>query len=195
MLELLSAATSSPAFLFLSLSELRAPRPPVVSTLPPLSLLPNVAQKQEIPMPTVTHGVQGVEHLYPSFRVTTTHPRVEMRNRILSYLFAPPTGPSHDLAGNPILAPTEDAVKEALRFLDVLPPRIQTPHIGAADDGEINFSWTGDGVFIDVGFRGDGHIHYYTRVESKAIRGGDEAPFTTRTLPRQLAAALVSIAT
>ena len=116
-----------------------------------------------------------------------------MRAEILSCVAAPRTGPGRDLAGNPILTPTDDAVREALRFLDLLPPQIRSPHIGAADDGEINFSWIADGVFIDVGFRGDGQLHYHARVESKAIAGGEDAPFPSRTLPRQLEAALLSL--
>ena len=118
---------------------------------------------------------------------------MEMRTEILSCVAAPRTGPGHDPAGNPILTPTGDAVREALRFVDALPPRLRPPHIGAADDGEINFSWTGDGVFIDVGFRGDGHLHYHAQVESKAIAGGEDAPFPSRTLPRRLEAALLSL--
>lgn len=118
-----------------------------------------------------------------------------MRQKILSYLEAPRAAPSYDIAGNPIVDPTDDAVREALCFLDSLPQRLRPPHIGAADDGEINFSWTGDGVFIDVGFRGDGHLHYHAKVESEAINGGGDEQFPSPALPRDLEAALVSMLT
>lgn len=116
-----------------------------------------------------------------------------LRTKILSYLDPPETQPVCDLAGNPILRPTPEAVQESLRFVEALPPLLRPPHIGAADDGEINFSWIGDGIVVDVGFRGDGHLHYFARVDSEAIKCGGEVPFTVPVLPPDLRAALIAV--
>lgn len=116
-----------------------------------------------------------------------------LRTTILSYLDLPEPRPGRDLAGNPIVRPTPGAVRESLRFVEALPPLLPPPHLGVADDGEINFSWTGEGVFIDVGFRGDGHLHYFARVDSEAIEGGGDVPFPVAVLPPTLRAALLSI--
>ena len=114
-------------------------------------------------------------------------------NRIMAYLTlgAPPE--ETDPAGNPVIYPSAEAVNDAVRFVALLPPRIPLPRVGRADDGEINFVWRGEGVFIDVGVRGDNEIVYFARVERSRIDCDGAASITASSLPRDLAAAIVSI--
>lgn len=120
-------------------------------------------------------------------------PKAPLRQRILSYLALPAEPDDKDMAGNPILTPSEAAVNEALRFLDLLSPRVPLPVVGRADDGEINFFWRRDGVFIDVGFYGDGHIHYLAQVLSLALDESESMTFPTPSLPRSLSVAIASL--
>ena len=74
--------------------------------------------------------------------------------------------------------PSPDAIDEALRFVELLPADAPTPHVSVADDGEVNFFRRGPGLFIDVGFFGDGRIHYYARVDALEIDVDGSAPFS-----------------
>lgn len=98
-----------------------------------------------------------------------------------------------DPAGNPVIHPSADAVKEAVRFVNMLPPRIPLPKVGRADDGEINLIWRNGDAFIDVSVRGDGEIVYFARVKRSGIDCDGTASITGEPLPRDLAAAIVSI--
>ena len=82
--------------------------------------------------------------------------------------------------------PSPDAIGDALRFVDLLPDDGSMPHVSAADDGEVNFFRRRDGLFVDIGFFGDGQIHYYARVEAEGIDVDRSEPFSGRSLPRDL---------
>lgn len=84
------------------------------------------------------------------------------------------------------MRPSLDAIDEALRFVELLPADAPAPHVSVADDGEVNFFRRGPGLFIDVGFFGDGRIHYYARVDALEIDVDGSAPFSGRSLPRDL---------
>ncbi len=61
------------------------------------------------------------------------------------------------------------AVNDALRFIDLIPATATLPQVALADDGEINFFWRGDGLLIDIGFVGDGMMHYYVADEAEGV--------------------------
>ncbi len=84
------------------------------------------------------------------------------------------------------IRPSPDAINEALRFVDLLPADSPVPHVSVADDGEVNFFRRGHGLFIDIGFFGDGQIHYYARVDALGIDVTGSEPFSGRSLPRDL---------
>ena len=160
-----------------------------------------------VPPPSARHrDLQSNHHAEPSLWRRETadirellgvraapNPKAPLRQRILSYLALPAEPDDKDMAGNPILTPSEAAVNEALRFLDLLSPRAPLPVVGRADDGEINFFWRRDGVFIDVGFYGDGHIHYLAQVLSLALDESESMTFPTPSLPRSLSVAIASL--
>ncbi len=50
------------------------------------------------------------------------------------------------------------------------------PHISLADDGEVNFTWSQGGVWIDLGFYGTGTFSYYARDEEGKEMFGDDMP-------------------
>lgn len=82
--------------------------------------------------------------------------------------------------------PSPAAINDALRFVDLLPAESPFPHVSVADDGEINFFRRRQGLFVDIGFFGDGQIHYYARVEAQGIDVDGSEPFSGRSLPRDL---------
>lgn len=52
--------------------------------------------------------------------------------------------------------PDEAAFADARLFLEKLAPLKITPRITLVADGEISFGWQSDGIYIDLGFYGDG---------------------------------------
>ena len=82
--------------------------------------------------------------------------------------------------------PSQAAINDALQFVDLLPADSPLPHVSLADDGEINFFRRRHGLFVDIGFFGDGQIHYYARVEALGIDVDGSEPFSGRSLPRDL---------
>lgn len=114
-------------------------------------------------------------------------------NRIRSYLTLEEPPEETDPAGNRVIYPSVAAVDDAVRFVNLLPPRTPLPKVGCADDGEIAFVWRSDSVFIDVGVRGDGEIVYFARVEKAHIDCDGTASITGSSLPRDLTAAISAI--
>ena len=88
--------------------------------------------------------------------------------------------------------PSPAAISDALRFIDLLPADGPMPHVAVADDGEVNFFRRREGLFVDVGFFGDGQIHYYARVESQGIDVDGSEPFSGRSLPRDLVIPIIA---
>ena len=75
------------------------------------------------------------------------------------------------------VAPSRAAVNDAERFARNLAiASMHLPHISAADDGEINFWWDHDGLYIDLGFFGDGTYSFYARLPNGKEIIEDEAP-------------------
>ena len=110
---------------------------------------------------------------------TAPDPKEPIRERIRSIMMA-----ADDRGeGTP---PSPAAIDDALRFVDLLPAESPVPHVSVADDGEINFFRRRQGLFVDIGFFGDGQIHYYARVEARGIDVDGSEPFSGRSLPRDL---------
>lgn len=60
--------------------------------------------------------------------------------------------------------PDAQAFKDAYTFISRLrDAMIPLPEISLADDGEINFLWSQDGVHVDLGFYGTGTYSYFAR--------------------------------
>ena len=73
--------------------------------------------------------------------------------------------------------PCERAFADARSFIRRLPPcPIRLPNIGVADDGEVNFLWDSDGIYIDLGFYGAGTFSYFARAGDGQRFYGDDLP-------------------
>ena len=110
---------------------------------------------------------------------STSDPKESLREYIRSLLVE-----SDDSVD--VTRPSPHAIGDALRFVDLLPLDSPPPHVSVADDGEINFFRRTSGVYVDVGFFGDGQIHYYARVDRLGIDVDGSQLFSGRSLPRDL---------
>ena len=82
--------------------------------------------------------------------------------------------------------PRESAFLDASKFTEQLPVPLRTaPHISLADDGEVNFSWSRDGVRIDLGFYGTGTYSFYARDKTGKEWFGDDISVISL-LPQEL---------
>ena len=73
--------------------------------------------------------------------------------------------------------PGKQAFADARAFIGQLPTcPIRLPDIGVADDGEVNFLWDGDGVYIDLGFYGTGDYSYFASDEDGQEFRCDDLP-------------------
>ncbi len=82
--------------------------------------------------------------------------------------------------------PAEQAFRDAVSFTERLPVSlVATPHISLADDGEVNFSWSTNGIRIDLGFYGTGAFSYYARDKDGNELFGDDVSVTS-SLPKHL---------
>lgn len=82
------------------------------------------------------------------------------------------------------------AVNDALGFIDILPATAILPYVALADVGEVNFYWRGNALFIDVGFVGDGMMHYYVSEEASGVDEDASISFSGRSLPPVIAQAV-----
>ena len=86
--------------------------------------------------------------------------------------------------------PEEAAFQDAQKFAERLPETMKArPHISLADDGEINFAWTREGMLIDLGFYGTGTYSYYARDKEGEELFGDDISASSP-IPKELAALL-----
>ena len=82
--------------------------------------------------------------------------------------------------------PMEEAFQDAGKFTDGLPQTMRiAPHISLADDGEVNFAWSRDGMRIDLGFYGTGTYSFYARDMGGEEWFGDDISVTSP-LPKEL---------
>ena len=83
------------------------------------------------------------------------------------------------------VAPSVATINDAVQFAknqDLA--SIHLPSIGAADDGEINFWWDVDGLYIDLGFFGDGSYSFYARLPNGKEITVDQAPVPNLSLQK-----------
>ena len=73
-----------------------------------------------------------------------------------------------------VTPPSNKAFADARVFVRTLPPELPAPTISLAADGEVNFFWDHDGVYIDLGFYGTGDYSCY------ATRGDQEVEIESR---------------
>ena len=98
-----------------------------------------------------------------------------LRKQVLSYRVERP----HDSS-------TVQAVNDALKFIDLIPVTAILPYVALAEDGEVNFFWRRDGLFIDIGFVGDGMMHYCVSADAQGVDSDASIQFSGRSLPRDI---------
>ena len=73
--------------------------------------------------------------------------------------------------------PNAQAFADTQAFILRLPLNvIPLPEINLADDGEVNFLWQSDGVYVDLGFYGTGTCSYFAQGKDGCKIYGDDAP-------------------
>lgn len=93
--------------------------------------------------------------------------RVAVYDEILSYRSL-----TDGWDGSSSVAPTPAAINDALSFFKhLLPPNAPLPEPTVAADGEVGLFWSGPGIYVDIGFRGNGEISYYARVNGAIEKG------------------------
>ena len=86
--------------------------------------------------------------------------------------------------------PIEEAFLDAGRFTERLQATMRVaPHISLADDGEVNFAWSQNGMWVDLGFYGTGTLSFYARDKDGKELFGDDIPVMSP-LPYELRALL-----
>ena len=104
----------------------------------------------------------------------------DLRRQVLSYR-----------AERPRDSAVASAINDALGFIDLLPATAILPNVALAEDGEVNFYWRrGNGLLVDVGFVGDGLMHYYVSEEDRGVDVDASIPFSGRSLPPVIAQAV-----
>ena len=84
--------------------------------------------------------------------------------------------------------PNTQAFADARTFISRLPlNEIPLPEISLADDGEVNFFWKNDGVYIDLGFYGTGTCSYFARGKDGLRHYGEATP-ASEGLPLEITA-------
>ena len=73
--------------------------------------------------------------------------------------------------------PTEQAFTDARNFAVRMPTPLRAlPHVSLADDGEVNFAWTKESLYLDLGFYGDDTFSFYGRNSDGEESLGDDIP-------------------
>lgn len=97
----------------------------------------------------------------------------DLRQQVRSYRAERPRGSS-----------VAEAVNDALRFIDMIPATAVLPYVALADDGEVNFYWRREeSLLIDIGFVGDGMMHYYVWDEANDVDVDASVEFNGQSLP------------
>ena len=110
-----------------------------------------------------------------NFNLQDTDQKLNLRKQVLSYR-----------AERPLDSSVTQAVNDALKFIDIIPATAILPYVALADDGEVNFFWRRDGLFIDIGFVGDGMMHYYVSADAQGVDSDASIQFSGRSLPRDI---------
>ena len=98
-----------------------------------------------------------------------------------------------DWAGRNTILPSSVAIENSMRFVDLLPSSGKLPEVSVAGDGEVNFYWDFEGVFIDVGLFCDNKIYYYINVYTIGVDEDGAEIFNKRSLPGPLESAIRAV--
>lgn len=90
---------------------------------------------------------------------------------------------NRDWAGRNTILPSVVAIRNSLRFVDLIPLDGKLPEVSVAGDGEINFYWDFEGVFIDVGLFTDNKIYYYINIGAIEVDEDGAEIFDDQSLP------------
>ena len=96
-------------------------------------------------------------------------------------------------AGSNTILPSFVTIQNSLRFVDLLPSDVTLPEVSVAGDGEINFYWIFQGVFIDVGLFVDNKIYYYINVDTIGVDEDGAEIFDDQSLPVPLESAIRAV--
>ena len=98
-----------------------------------------------------------------------------------------------DWAGKNTTLPSFEAIQNSLWFVDLLPLDGTLPEVSVAGDGEVNFYWDYEGVFIDVGLFSDNKIYYYINVDKLGVDEDGAEIFDCESLPNLLEFAISAV--
>lgn len=84
------------------------------------------------------------------------------------------------------VAPSREAIDDALAFIRLIPLRATLPKPMVSGDGEVGFYWKTDNVYIDVGFYGDNQISYYARAKAENLEVEGPKPYSRKSIPKDL---------
>ena len=93
---------------------------------------------------------------------------------------------NRERAGRNTILPSFVAIRNSLRFVELLPLDGKLPEVSVAGDGEVNFYWNFEGVFIDVGLFADNKIYYYINVDTIEVDEDGAESFNDESLPALL---------
>lgn len=111
-----------------------------------------------------------------------------LRQKVSSFEFL-----TKSWAGRNTILPSSVAIQNSLRFIDLLPSSGTLPEVSVAADGEVNFFWDSEGVFIDVGLFSDDKIYYYINVDAIGVDEDGAEIFNGKSLPIPLESVIRSI--
>lgn len=69
------------------------------------------------------------------------------------------------------VAPSETAARDAINFVEKLPPFLLTPEVMAASDGELGLFWSTPDLYLNVSFFGDGRMAYFGEFAGSQVKG------------------------
>ena len=78
--------------------------------------------------------------------------------------------PGWDGGANDV-APSRDAINEAIQFVENIPPFIVLPEAMVSNDGEVGLFWNNDDFYLDVGFRGCGECSFFGKSGQIKVKG------------------------
>ena len=145
--------------------------------------MPSSATTEQLsaPWPDIPYKLTATETSGVYLCPPATSPTVEteLRPEILSLLWrlhqlrlTPPGN-----RGQQVDWPAEKAFVDARNFAVRMPAPLKSlPHISLADDGEVNFAWTREGIYLDLGFYGAETFSFYGNHADGRESFGDDIP-------------------
>ena len=103
------------------------------------------------PKPSMVHNVSTLV-----FRGHLSREEADLRAEIQAY-----ANLTHNWDGEDAAVPSEQAVQDAIAFLDGRPDSIPLPLPEVASIGDVGVYWDEDGIFAEVQFGGDQAYSYY----------------------------------